>query len=66
MESIWVFALMVFLNYLAFAYSDRLVKVAGENRITVLGKLMGLILAVIGTGMVIEGIKLAFNITGTS
>ena len=60
-----VFGLMTFLNFLAFYYSDRLVKVIGTNYITVLSKLMGLILAVIGTGMVIEGIKLAFNI-GTS
>jgi len=57
-----VFGLMTFLNFLAFYYSDRLVKFVGSNNITVLSKLMGLILAVIGTGMVIEGIKLAFNI----
>lgn len=63
---ILVFAVMIFLNYLAFAYSGRLVKIIGNNKITVLGKLMGLILAVIGTGMVIDGIKLAFKIAGTS
>jgi len=62
---IFIFALMIFLTYLAFAYSDSLVKVTGQNGITVLGKLMGLILAVIGTGMVIEGIKLAFDLTAS-
>jgi len=55
-------ALIVFFNYLAFAYSTRLVEIIGKNSIVVIGKLMGLILAVIGTGMMIEGIKLAFNI----
>jgi len=54
--------LIIFSNYLAFAYSNRLVKIIGKNSVTVIGKLMGLILAVIGVGMMIEGIKLAFNI----
>ena len=63
---IFVFALMIFLTYLAFVYSESLVKVTGQNAIIVLGKLMGLILAVIGTGMVIEAIQLAFNLTVAS
>jgi len=57
-----IFAVMIFLTYLAFAYSDRLIKVIGQNNIMVLSKLMGVILAVIGTNMVIGGIKLAFNL----
>ena len=61
-----MFAVMIVLNYLAFYYSDRLVQLIGENKIAVLGKLMGLILAVIGTDMVISGIKLAFNLGGSS
>ena len=32
------------------------------NLISVVGELMGLILAIIGTGMVTEGIKLTFNL----
>jgi multiple antibiotic resistance protein len=56
-----IFALMIVLTYLAFSLSDLIVKKTGENLISVIGKLMGLILAVIGTGMVIEGIKLAFK-----
>jgi multiple antibiotic resistance protein len=55
-----VFAAMVFLTYLAFAGSDYIVKWIGNNLITVIGKLMGLILAIMGVGMLIEGIKLAF------
>jgi len=57
-----IFALMVYLTYLAFSLSDLIVKKIGNNLITVIGKLMGLILAIMGAGMVIEGIKLAFKI----
>ena len=56
-----IFALMIFLTYLAFSLSDLIVKKVGENLIAIVGKLMGLILAIIGTGMVTEGIKLTFN-----
>ena len=55
-----IFALMIFLTYLAFALSDLIVKKVGNNLIAVISKLMGLILAIIGTGMVTEGIKLTF------
>lgn len=56
-----IFGLMIFLTYLAFSLSDLIVKKVGNNLISVIGKLMGLILAIIGTGMVTEGIKLAFK-----
>lgn len=55
-----IFALMIFLTYLAFSLSDLIVKKVGQDLISVVGKLMGLILAIIGTGMVTEGIKLTF------
>lgn len=57
-----VFGLMVFLTYLAFSLSDLIVKKVGQNLIAVIGKIMGLILAIIGTGMVTEGIKLTFKL----
>ena len=60
---IFIFAIMIILTYLAFVLSDLIVKKVGENLIAVIGKLMGLILAVIGAGMVIEGIKLSFNLS---
>ena len=60
--NISMLALMLFLTFLAFSYSERLVKLIGTNSIVVLGKLMGVILTVIGTGMVIDGIKLGFNL----
>jgi multiple antibiotic resistance protein len=57
-----IFALMIFLTYLAFSLSDVIVKKIGNNLIAVIGKIMGLILAIIGTGMVTDGIKLTFNL----
>ncbi len=59
---IGIFALMIYLTYLAFWKSDFIVRKLGENMIKVIGKLMGLILAIIGTDMIIDGIKLAFKI----
>jgi len=57
-----MFALMIGLTYLAFSLSDLIVKKLGNNLITVIGKIMGLILAIMGTGMAIDGIKLAFSL----
>ena len=57
-----IFALMIVLTYLAFILSDAIVRKVGSNLISVIGKLMGLILAIIGTGMVTEGIKLSYNL----
>jgi multiple antibiotic resistance protein len=59
---ITIFALMVFLTYIAFSLSELIVKKIGNHLITVVGKIMGLILAIMGTGMVVEGIKIAFNL----
>lgn len=57
-----VFAVMIYLTYLAFSWSDKIVEKVGMNIISVIGKLMGLLLAILGTGMITEGIKLTFNI----
>ena len=57
-----VFAVMIYLTYLAFSLSDKIVDKVGTNIISVIGKLMGLILAIIGTGMITEGIKLSFKL----
>lgn len=59
---ILVFGVMCFLNYIAFSLSDIIAKKIGDNVISVIGKLMGLIIAIIGTSMIIEGIKLSFDI----
>ena len=50
------------LTYLTFRLSKYIVKIVGYNVISVIGKIMGLIIAIIGTGMIIEGIKISFNL----
>lgn len=59
---LFLLALIIYLNYLAFSLSDLIVNKIGNNLIAVVGKLMGLILVIIGAGMVIEGIKLSFDL----
>jgi len=60
--TIAIFALIVGLTYLAFIYSSFIVKIVGVKNFVIIGKIMGLILGVLGANMLIEGIKLAFNI----
>jgi len=55
-----MFAVVMWLNHLAFISSEYLVRFIGENKIVVIEKIMGLIIAIIGANMVIEGINLAF------
>ena len=52
-----VLAIVMTITYLSFIFSDRIFRFLGNNIIMVLGKLMGLIVAIMGTNMVIEGIK---------
>jgi multiple antibiotic resistance protein len=59
---ILIFAIICYLNFVAFNFSDYLTEKIGDNIITVFGKIMGLIIAIIGTGMVIEGIRISFNL----
>jgi len=60
---IFIFAIVCYITYLAFRFSDYFIKIIGHNIITVIGKLMGLILAIMGVGMIIQGIKLAFQLS---
>ena len=57
-----IFTLLILLTHLAFVYSEYILKVVGKKHIMVLSKIMGLILAILGTNMVIDGIKIAFNL----
>ena len=59
---ILIFALMCFLTFITFRLSDFIVRKIGYNVISVVGKIMGLIIAIIGTNMIIEGIKITFNL----
>jgi len=56
------FALIAYLTYISFTFSNIILKKFGESLIAVIGKIMGLIIAIIGTGMIIEGIKLSFSL----
>lgn len=58
-----IFAVLIYLTYLAFVFSEKIVEIVGANLISVIGKLMGLILAIMGVGMVIEGVKFAFHVS---
>ncbi|KJD34532.1 membrane protein [Tamlana nanhaiensis] len=59
---ILIYAIMCALNYMAFSLSDFILKKLGRNVISVIGKIMGLIIAIIGTSMIIEGVKISFNL----
>tara|TARA_R110000868_G_scaffold4211_1_gene26393 strand:- start:42282 stop:42905 length:624 start_codon:yes stop_codon:yes gene_type:complete len=57
-----IFGFMSLLTYFTFKLSNLIVKLVGYNVISVIGKIMGLIIAIIGTGMIIEGIKISFDL----
>lgn len=56
------FALIIVVTYLFFIFSEKIVKRLGQNIIDVISKIMGLLIAIIGTTMVVEGIKMAYNL----
>ncbi|SDT08967.1 multiple antibiotic resistance protein [Winogradskyella sediminis] len=60
-----IFGSMSLLTYFTFRMSDYIVNIVGNNVISVIGKIMGLIIAIIGTGMIIQGIKISFNLITT-
>jgi multiple antibiotic resistance protein len=59
---ILIFGIMCFLTFISFSLSEIIAKKIGFNVISVIGKIMGLIIAIIGTSMVIEGIKISFDL----
>jgi multiple antibiotic resistance protein len=60
--TILIFALIVTMTYYAFIYSGYIVRFVGDKKFVIVGKIMGLIIGVLGANMLIQGIKLAFNI----
>jgi len=60
--TILIFAFIIFITYVAYNYSSYIVKIIGNKNFVIIGKIMGLILGVLGANMLIEGIKLAFNV----
>lgn len=63
--AIAAFAVVCLMHYVAFTMSGMIVARLGQNVITVFGRIMGLIIAVIGTSMVIDGIGLAMQVIPT-
>ncbi|MFH1454594.1 MAG: MarC family protein [Armatimonadota bacterium] len=61
---ITMFAAVCVLTYIAFRYGEKLMGFLGPRFIMVLGRLMGLILAVIGTEMFMQGVKGAIIMSG--
>jgi multiple antibiotic resistance protein len=59
-----IFLLMIILTYFSFTLGDKIMEKLGKNIIMVIAKIMGLIIGIIGTQMVITGIKLAFDLKG--
>lgn len=57
-----IFGIMCLLNYFFLSFGEFIAKKIGDNVISVIGKIMGLIIAIIGTSMIIEGIKISFNL----
>jgi multiple antibiotic resistance protein len=60
--TITILALLVFISYLAFVNSNHIVRFLGAKNVVIIEKIMGIILGVFGVNMLIEGIKIAFNI----
>ncbi len=62
--TIAVFAILCVITYVLFIFGEKFVSYIGASALNVITRLMGLILAVIGTQMVIEGVHGAFKIAG--
>ncbi|MFT7233133.1 MAG: multiple antibiotic resistance protein [Cyclobacteriaceae bacterium] len=60
--TILIFALFVYLTFWAFNFSSYLVQMIGDKYFKIIGKIMGIILGVLGANMLLDGIHLAYNI----
>ena len=54
--TIAMFALLCLITFVSFAYSEKITRFFGKSGLSIITRLMGLILAVIGTEMLITGI----------
>ncbi|QID17680.1 MarC family protein [Nitrogeniibacter mangrovi] len=61
-----VFALMCAITYVCFVFGERLLARIGEDFLKIVTRLMGLILAVIGVQMAIEGVSGAVAMLGST
>lgn len=56
------FGLLCLITYVLFLYGKTIVKLIGDNAMNVMTRMMGLILAVIGAQMLIQGMQGAFKV----
>lgn len=61
--TIAMFAILCLITYILFLVGEKFVTYIGASALGVITRMMGLILAVIGTQMVIEGVHGAFKLT---
>lgn len=54
--TVGAFTVLCFITYLSFVFSQRIIKLFGQSGLDITTRLMGLILAVIGAQMLIQGI----------
>jgi len=64
--TIAVFAVLCVITYILFIFGEKFITYIGASALGVITRMMGLILAVIGTQMVILGIKGAFGLTSST
>ena len=55
--TIAMFGVLCLITFFSFIYSEKIMGILGKSGLNIVTRLMGLILAVIGTQMLIEGIK---------
>ncbi|QCU90934.1 MarC family protein [Thiomicrorhabdus sediminis] len=60
--TIAMFAVMCVITYFLFIYGEKFITYIGASALGVITRMMGMILAVIGTQMVVSGIQGAFNL----
>ncbi|TWX72077.1 MarC family protein [Colwellia demingiae] len=59
-----VFAVLCLITFICFIFSSRILAAIGNSGLSIVTRLMGLILAVIGVQMLLVGIKSAFSALG--
>ena len=59
---LFAFGLITLLTYFIFKAGEKVVEILGKNIIEVIGKIMGLLLAIMGMDMLIGGIKMGFGL----
>jgi len=60
--TISVFAVMCLITYFSFVFSAKILSLISKDNLTIVTRLMGLILAVIGIQMMLTGVSQAFSI----